>query len=91
MALARSIGAVMYAVSALGARALAVRETDRADPSKPRRLDRVRAALRTRHYSRRTEEARVLPATVEFDLVRPSPQSATSIRATSLAFARRGP
>jgi hypothetical protein len=29
------------------------------DGPKPRLLDRVRAALRTRHYSRRTEEAYV--------------------------------
>ena len=28
-------------------------------PPKPRLLDRVRAALRARHYSRRTEEAYV--------------------------------
>ena len=37
----------------------AVRETSPAGPPKPRLLDRVRAALRTRHYSRRTEEAYV--------------------------------
>ncbi len=41
---------------------LAVRETAApgpADPSKPRLLDRVRAAVRSRHYSRRTEKAYV--------------------------------
>jgi len=37
----------------------AVRETNQADPPKPRLLDRVRAAIRTRHYSRRTEKAYV--------------------------------
>src|SRR5262245_18102327 len=36
-----------------------VRESRPADPSKPRLLDRVRAAVRIRHYSRRTEEAYV--------------------------------
>jgi hypothetical protein len=30
---------------------------DRGDPPKPRLLDRVRDAVRTLHYSRRTEEA----------------------------------
>jgi hypothetical protein len=34
-----------------------VRETIQVTPTKPRLLDRVRAALRARHYSRRTEEA----------------------------------
>jgi integron integrase len=38
---------------------LVVRETDQADPPKPRLLDRVREAIRTRHYSRRTEKAYV--------------------------------
>jgi integron integrase len=36
-----------------------VRETSPAEAPKPRLLDRVRNALRTRHYSRRTEEAYV--------------------------------
>ncbi len=36
-----------------------VRESSAAGPPKPRLLDRVRAALRIRHYSRRTEEAYV--------------------------------
>ena len=38
---------------------LAVRGVGSADLPKPRLLDRVRAALRTRHYSRRTEDAYV--------------------------------
>ena len=37
----------------------AVHETNPAEPPKPRLLDRVRSALRSRHYSRRTEEAYV--------------------------------
>ncbi len=37
----------------------AVHETSLAEPPKPRFLDRVRASLRSRHYSRRTEEAYV--------------------------------
>ena len=37
----------------------AVRETNQAGPPKPRLLDRVRDAIRTRHYSRRTEKAYV--------------------------------
>lgn len=59
MALARSIGPVVDAASVRGGGALAVREARPADPPKPRLLDRVRQALRTRHYSRRTEEAYV--------------------------------
>jgi hypothetical protein len=39
--------------------AFAVRETDQSGPPKPRLLDRVREAIRTRHYSRRTEKAYV--------------------------------
>jgi len=38
---------------------LAVRETGPADAPKPRLLDRVRNAIRARHYSRRTEKAYV--------------------------------
>lgn len=38
---------------------LAVHETSPVQPRQPRLLDRVRSALRTRHYSRRTEEAYV--------------------------------
>jgi Phage integrase, N-terminal SAM-like domain len=43
----------------LPARPFVVRETPTVTPPKPRLLDRVRAALRARHYSRRTEEAYV--------------------------------
>src|SRR6266511_2378924 len=39
--------------------ALAVRETGPAAAPKPRLLDRVRDAIRTRHYSRRTEKTYV--------------------------------
>src|SRR6266851_68848 len=41
------------------ARPLVVRETGPADSPRPRLLDRVRAAIRARYYSRRTEEAYV--------------------------------
>ena len=47
------------AAEGLTASALTVREDSPAEPSKPRLLDRVRAALRARHYSRRTEDAYV--------------------------------
>ena len=53
---------VSYAGPSCGARRgplSAVREATPTEPSKPRLLDRVRAALRLRHYSRRTEEAYV--------------------------------
>jgi hypothetical protein len=40
-------------------RALLVRETGPAEAPKPRLLDRVRQAIGTRHYSRRTEKAYV--------------------------------
>ena len=46
-------------ISGAIARPLIVRETGPADSPKPRLLDRVRAALRARHFSRRTEEAYV--------------------------------
>jgi Phage integrase, N-terminal SAM-like domain len=39
--------------------AFAVRETNQTGLPKPRLLDRVREAIRTRHYSRRTEKAYV--------------------------------
>ena len=39
--------------------AAAVHETSQAGPPKPRLLDRVRAGLRLRHYSRRMQEAYV--------------------------------
>jgi len=41
------------------ARPLRVREADSSGAQKPRLLDRVRAAVRARHYSRRTEKAYV--------------------------------
>jgi hypothetical protein len=43
----------------LRATALLVMEPDPASIQKPRLLDRVREAVRTRHYSRRTEKAYV--------------------------------
>ncbi len=46
-------------MATLHATALAVREAGPTGAPKPRLLDRVRAALRARHYSRRTEEAYV--------------------------------
>jgi hypothetical protein len=42
-----------------GAAALAVREIGPSAAPKPRRLDRVREAIRARHYSRRTEKTYV--------------------------------
>ena len=53
---------VSYAVLSCGRRRgsfAAVHETSPAEPPKPRLLDRVRAALRSRHDSRRTEQAYV--------------------------------
>jgi integrase len=53
---------VSYAALAQGRRHCSVpalHETGPPGPPKPRLLDRVRAALRIRHYSRRTEEAYV--------------------------------
>lgn len=50
----------VYKVSPAGPlRRFTVRETTPVAPPKPRLLDRVRAALRARHYSQRTEEAYV--------------------------------
>ena len=52
---------VVYGVAlehTLGA-GLRLRETGPAEVPKPRLLDRVREAIRTRHYSRRTEKAYV--------------------------------
>ena len=45
----------------------AVHEASAAGPPKPRLLDRVRAALRIRHYSSRTEEAYV--ASIRHDML----------------------
>jgi integron integrase len=50
---------VPYALCARGAGAWIVRETPPAPPPGARLLDRVRAAIRARHYSRRTEKAYV--------------------------------
>src|SRR2546428_13392864 len=61
MVTARLIGSVSYPVAPRTTRAavFAVRETGPADAPKPRLLDRVRDAIRARHYSRRTEKAYV--------------------------------
>jgi len=61
MRLLPSKGSLSYTPVAADAapRLLAVRETGPAGPAKPRLLDRVREAIRTRHYSRRTEKAYV--------------------------------
>ncbi len=51
---------LLYSVLSEGNRrgsVFAVHETSPAGPPKPRLLDRVRAALRVRHYRPRTEEA----------------------------------
>src|SRR2546426_4513071 len=48
-----------WMISGAIARPLIARQTGPADSPKPRLLDRVREAVRARHYSRRTEEAYV--------------------------------
>jgi integrase len=54
------MGSMSYSVIACGQdAALAVREAGRPETPKPRLLDRFRAAVRLRHYSRRTEKAYV--------------------------------
>jgi integron integrase len=57
----RSTSQISYSTSPGGApaAALAVREAGPAAAPKPRLLDRVREAVRVRHYSRRTEKAYV--------------------------------
>jgi hypothetical protein len=45
-------------------RAFLVRGTTPVAPAKPRLLDQVRAALRARHYSLRTEEAHIAWITI---------------------------
>src|SRR3989304_2431438 len=59
----RSSGPITYPVLAGGGRAPAaapaVREAGPAGAPQPRLLDRVRAALRARHHSRRTEKTYV--------------------------------
>ena len=52
-----TVAAVVYPIDVGSRTLLAVRESEPA--LKPRLLDRVRAAIRTRHYSRRTEDAYV--------------------------------
>ena len=47
------------AMDVAGVPVFAVRETHQTGPPKPRLLDRVREAIRTRHYSQRTEKAYV--------------------------------
>ena len=62
MALAiRSNSKISYPIPSVGTftATLAVRETSPAHSPKPRLLDRVRLAIRARHYSRRTEKAYV--------------------------------
>jgi hypothetical protein len=56
MPLRRSLGPMVYTVGGGHSGVLAVREARPPEAPQPRRLDRVRAAVRTRHYSRRTEE-----------------------------------
>ena len=59
MVLARSLTPVVYTTEDGGTRILMVREAGSPDRPRPRLLDRVRHALRTRHGSRRTEKAYV--------------------------------
>jgi integron integrase len=59
MALARPITPTRYAVQAPHARPIVLREARHPDLPKPRLLDSRREAVRTRHYSRRTEKAYV--------------------------------
>jgi hypothetical protein len=55
MALARAIRQIYYSVRSGGERALVARESRTPEAPKPRFLDRVREAIRARHYSHRTE------------------------------------
>ena len=57
--LREAAGSVRYPVERGRARPLAVGEPAPEGASRPRLLDRVRGALRARHYSRRTEDAYV--------------------------------
>lgn len=54
-----SLSYARLSCSNLGGHALVLHEAGQAEPAKPRLLDRVRAAARLRHYSRRTEAAYV--------------------------------
>ena len=53
------LGRLLYPVRSAGLVTLAVREAWPPNAPRPRLLDRVREALRTRHYGRRTEQAYV--------------------------------
>ena len=57
----RPRGEISYPILSAGVftAALSVRETGPVEAAKPRLLDRVREAIRNRHYSRRTEKAYV--------------------------------
>ena len=57
----RSNSEISYPILSAGAftATLAVRETGPAGAPKPRLLDQTRAAIRARHYNRRTEKAYV--------------------------------
>src|SRR3989442_1575027 len=57
--LREAAGSVRYPVERGQTRPLAVGEPAPEGASRPRLLDRVRGALRARHYSRRTEDAYV--------------------------------
>ncbi len=54
-----SLAPLAYPVGGWPSRAAVVRESRPPDAPKPRLLDRVREAIRVRHYSRRTEKAYV--------------------------------
>src|SRR3989338_5157135 len=54
-----SLAPLAYPVGGWPSRAPVVREARPPDAPRPRLLDRVREAIRARHYSRRTEEAYV--------------------------------
>jgi hypothetical protein len=59
MLVPRTTGSLSYALAFREVRALAFRELGPAAALKPRLLDRVRDAIRARHYSRRTEKTYV--------------------------------
>src|SRR5499425_3421438 len=59
MPLACVIRPTEYPLLSHGERLLIVRESRAPEAPKPRLLDRVREAIRARHYSRRTEQAYV--------------------------------
>jgi hypothetical protein len=61
MGAVRSTGEFHYRTGAAHdvVRPLAVREASPSGPAKPKLLDRLRDAIRTRHYSQRTEKVYV--------------------------------